>query len=249
VSAVQADILRLQEVTRAPQASPDWLTHADAERRLDQHSDLFGDVSGLMRGHQAQFCAAMRGTLTDHDGQSWPSEHGSAVWLRRDLAIVAQIQGFAHGSFRADGRGDPPASRAIQALRIIDPATGGAVVVCHLHGLRAPAGKGDNPERAAQAQAMVAAVAAVRQDGDGVILAGDPNLQPDSDTFGVLAGIGLTDLVTTRGHSDTRTSLYAKPARHGDYLLVSAGVQVRRFDVPALPGMSDHRPLVLDLDL
>jgi hypothetical protein len=47
-----------------------------------------------------------------------------------------------------------------------------------------------------------------------VVVCGDVNLLPDSETFDVLAEIGLTDLV---GAADTRTSRYPKPVRHASY--------------------------------
>lgn len=87
----------------------------------------------------------------------------------------------------------------------------------------------------------------MRHPGDAVILAGDLNLTPDSAFFRAAHAAGLTDLVTTRGHTDTRTSLYAKQGRMADYLLVSADIRVAGFDVPAQPKISDHRALVLDI--
>lgn len=249
VPQVGADIWCLQEVTRAPQPGPEWLTYADPERRLDQRADLLADISALLPQHQVQFCPTMRGTLTDATGALHRSEHGNAIWVARDLAIVEQVQRFVHGDFRADGWGLPPAPRNIQVLRLIDPATGRCLVLAHLHGLRDPAGKGDTPARAAQAQAILAAIAQVRRPGDPLVLMGDLNLLPDSATFAVLARIGLTDLVTTRGHTDTRTSLYPKAVRYADYCLVSPEVRVLAFDLPARPEVSDHRPLILDLAL
>jgi endonuclease/exonuclease/phosphatase (EEP) superfamily protein YafD len=78
-------------------------------------------------------------------------------------------------------------------------------------------------------------------------LGGDFNLLPDSATFGRLARLGLRDLVTGSGITDTRTVLYTKPQRHANYLLLRDGVRVARFDVPSDPVVSDHRPLILDV--
>ena len=74
---------------------------------------------------------------------------------------------------------------------------------------------------------------------------GDFNVLPDSRLFDELAELGLADLVTARGFTDTRTSYYGKPNRFADYLLVSAGVTVVDFDVVEAPEVSDHRPLLL----
>jgi endonuclease/exonuclease/phosphatase family metal-dependent hydrolase len=165
------------------------------------------------------------------------------------LAITECLHRFVFGTYRPDGWGPAPVPRNIQVMRLFDPASMRPFIVAHLHGLRDPAGKGDTPDRAAQAQAIIAAIAALRQPDDPVILAGDLNLLPDSASFAVFASIGLTDLVTTRGHRDTRTSLYPKAQRSADYMLVTPGVQVRAFAVPAIPEVSDHRPMVLDFTL
>lgn len=243
-----ADILCLQEVIRAPVPSPDWLRYVDRYRRLDQRADLFGDVCRLLPGHQARFAAVARGGLADAAGRHYPSEHGIGTWVARDLAVSGSFQGFVHGSYRHRGWGAEPVPRAIQIQRIADPASGGSLLYGHFHGLRDPAGKHDTPARAAQTRAVVAALSAMMRPGEPVVLAGDFNLLPDSRFFDAMREIGLSDLVTGRGHDDTRTSLYRKEQRHADYLLVSAEVRVEAFDVPARPEVSDHRPLILDFD-
>ena len=151
-----------------------------------------------------------------------------------------------HGSYRHDGWGAEPVPRAIQIHRIADPSSGRSGVFAHFHGIRDPDGKQDTPERSVQAKAVVDAITMMRRPGEPVVLAGDFNLLPDSTTFSAFSAIGLVDLVTTGGFSDTRTSLYAKSQRYADYLLVSEQVKVEAFDVPATPEVSDHRPLVLD---
>jgi endonuclease/exonuclease/phosphatase family metal-dependent hydrolase len=76
------------------------------------------------------------------------------------------------------------------------------------------------------------------------VVCGDLNLLPDSETFGVLAGLGLADLV---GECGTRTSRYRKPVRHASYLLVSDPGAVARFEILTKPEVSDHRALLLDI--
>jgi endonuclease/exonuclease/phosphatase family metal-dependent hydrolase len=130
------------------------------------------------------------------------------------------------------------------ALRLVEPGTTRAVTVVHLHGLRDRHGKADTPERRAQAQRIADLVQDVRGPGDLVVVCGDLNLLPDSETFDILASIGLVDLV---GTADTRTSRYPKPLRHASYVLVSDPEAVARFDILIEPEMSDHRALVLEV--
>ncbi|MEM6823694.1 MAG: endonuclease/exonuclease/phosphatase family protein [Pseudomonadota bacterium] len=246
---VRADILCLQEMIRAPLPSPEWLEYKDPNRRLAQRANLFADVCAMLPSHQAHFAAAARGPLYDRSGAAHASEHGLAAWVRMDLAITEVFQGFAFGSYRCFGWGDEPVPRAIQIHRIASPDTGRTLVFAHFHGIREASGKSDTPARAAQTQAVADALEAQLRPGEPAILAGDFNLLPESAFFATMSDLGLTDLVTTRGHTDTRTSLYAKPQRFADYLLVNREVSVEAFDVPGEPEVSDHRPLILDLVL
>lgn len=246
LETLAADVLCLQEVTRRLAPGPGWLRYADPYRALDQRADLYADVSARLPAHQPRFAPAARGWLEDDAGRPHPSEHGIAQWVAPDLAIAGQWQGFVHGSFRVGGWGEEPVPRAAQITRVATSG-GRSALVGHVHGLRDPSGKGDTPERRAQWRALADAVQAMRREGEPVALLGDLNVLPGSEAFDILGAIGLADLVTARGHDDTRTSLYEKPQRHANYCLVSQDARVLSFDVPAAPEVSDHRPLVLHL--
>ncbi len=243
-----ADILCLQEVTRAPVPSPDWLHYSDPNRRLAQRADLFRDVSRLLPEHVGHFAPATRGMLRTEDGRHVPSEHGIAVWVRRHLALSHLVQDFVWGAFRADGWGAEPVPRALQMGRIDGLAGNGSVAFAHFHGLRHPAGKADTPERRAQSARLVSHLGGFAKPGEPLILAGDFNVLPDNPMFAELAALGLRDQIAAHGVNDTRTSLYAKPQRFADYLLSTPAVHIRSFDVPAEPEVSDHRPLILSFD-
>jgi endonuclease/exonuclease/phosphatase family metal-dependent hydrolase len=110
--------------------------------------------------------------------------------------------------------------------------------------LRDPLGKADTPARRGQAERLAALVRRIRGPRDLVVMCGDFNVLPDSETFEILAEAGLVDLV---GTADTRTSHYPKAGRHAGYLLVSDVSAVERFAVLAEPEVSDHRALLLDI--
>ncbi len=134
--------------------------------------------------------------------------------------------------------------RIAHAVRVVDRDYNQTIRVIHLHGLRDPLGKGDTPARRAQAERLVTLVNAGRSGGDFVVLCGDLNLLPSSETFDLLAAVGMVDLV---GTADTRTSLYPKPLRHASYLLVSDADVVQHFEIVAAPEVSDHRALIADV--
>jgi hypothetical protein len=234
-------------VTRAPLRSPPWLRYRDPFRELDERSNLFADVSRCLPSHQPWFAPATRGALFDANGRDWSSEHGIACWIAPRLAVTERVQGFVHGRFRRDGWGEEPVPRTMQVMRVEDPATGRTVAVGDLYGLRYPQGKGDVPARAIQARRARALVDALAGPGEGIVLGGDLKILPGAETFGILAGAGLHDLVQASGIEDTPTRLYDKDERHADYMLVNDAVQVLSFHVPAEPVLSDHRFMSLTI--
>ena len=125
LSEVGPDILLMQEVTRAPEPSPDWLEYRDDWRRLAQRADLFGDVAARLPGRQAVFAPAARGPLTGPDGRVHRSEHGLAAFFAPRLAIVEQAQVFIEGSFRPQGWAPEPEPRVMQLFRVLDPERAG----------------------------------------------------------------------------------------------------------------------------
>ncbi|GAA4124348.1 endonuclease/exonuclease/phosphatase family protein [Aminobacter aganoensis] len=246
ISAADPDVFCLQEATGTPGSTSPWLVYRDGGGELLQRANLFAEVARALPGHQAFFCPAARGPLFDGD-QAIPSEWGLATFVRRSLPIVGQVQGFIHGAFSANGFGDHPRSRNAHAVRLHDHATGRTTVVVHLHGLRELNGKGDTPARDAQTTRLIELIGRLRQEGDGLVVCGDFNVLPDSRMLAALSDIGLTELVTRHGFTDTRTSFYSKAPRYADYMLVSDDIDVCRFEVVEEPEVSDHRALLLEI--
>ena len=239
-----ADVLCLQEVTRTPGLGGQT-EFSDGERTLPQRANLFDDVRRLLPDHQATFLASDAGPVTGEDGSVHRQDFGLAVFVTETIPVVAHQSSFVHGSFVDHVEWaieDRP--RIAQAVRLVDRRARRTVTVVHTHGLRDPGGKGDNPARTAQAERLTELTASTREASDLVVVCGDLNLLPDSETFAILGSIGLTDLVRER---DTRTSSYPKPLRHANYLLVSDVDAVVAFDAPATPEVSDHRALILDI--
>ena len=121
------------------------------------------------------------------------------------------------------------------------------ITISQMHGLRDLAGKMDTPERAEQARKLLEVTLGVADESDPTIICGDFNVEPDSESFRILAEAGLKDLVIANGFTSTRNSLYKKPGRFADYMLVNDAVRVRSFDVIMSPDVSDHCQLVLEI--
>jgi endonuclease/exonuclease/phosphatase family metal-dependent hydrolase len=239
-----AHIVCLQEVTRTPGLTG-WTRFDDGERTLPQRADLFDDVRVALPRHQAIFVASDSGPVHDDAGGRHRQEFGLATLVGEQLPVVGVDSAFVHGQFVDHVEwtvADRP--RIALAVRTVDRAAGRSVWVVQVHGLRDPVGKADTPARRRQAERLAELVRRIRAPHDLMVVCGDFNLLPDSETFAVLAELGLTDLV---GAADTRTSHYRKPVRHASYLLVSDVTAVERFEILAEPEVSDHRALILDI--
>ncbi|MDQ6433037.1 endonuclease/exonuclease/phosphatase family protein [Mesorhizobium sp. LHD-90] len=246
LATADADVVCLQEVPRAPGRTPDWLIYRDRSVELQQRSNLFAEIAAVLPDHDSAFFPTSRGELIGSDGPVWV-EFGIATYLRKSLPVIGQAAGFVHGSFSPHAFGDHPRPRNAHCLRVFDYAAGHAVTIAHLHGLRTMDGKGDNAERDAQAAALASLIRSVWPGGERLVVCGDLNVLPGGGIFRVLGQFGLTDLVTSRGFSGTRTSLYRKPERFADYMFVTPDIRVLSFDVIRQPEVSDHCPLLLDL--
>lgn len=246
VRAASPDVLCLQEVVHTPATEKAWLDYRDGDHILPQRANFFRDIADTLPDHVPTFCPAAQGDLWDGD-HVIPSQWGLATFVRKSYPIVGQIQAFVHKRFSADGYGDHPRSRNAHAVRLFDFAQNSPVCVIHTHGLRDLKGKMDTPERVAQANRLADLVRAIAIPGDRIALCGDLNVEPDSQTFDILADLGLRDLVTGRGHTGTRTSHYKKPGRFADYMLVNDVVEVKRFEIVTDPEVSDHCPLLLEI--
>lgn len=244
LAGVDADVICLQEVARTPASSSDWLVYRDHGVELQQRANLFEEIGAVLPGHDGFFAPTARGDLFDGD-RAVPSEFGLATFVRKPLTVIGQAQDFVHGSFSPDGWGAHPRARNAHCLRLFNHADGFSIIIAQMHGLRDVAGKGDTPARDAQTQALIALIRRIWRGGERLVVCGDFNVLPNSAMFSALAGLGLTDLVTSRGHMDTRTSYYEKPGRFADYMLVTPDVDVVTFDAVAQPEVSDHRALLL----
>jgi exonuclease III len=247
---VDADVYCLQEVYNAPVPMPEWLIYPkeDAWDGEKVRPNLYREISEVLPEHRGMYFPAARGFLHDGGKTEYPIEYGIATFVRKPIPIIGECMDFVYSEFRHWGYGDPPLSRNAHCVRLYDYEKDKPVTIAHMHGLWEKRGKLDTDIRETQAHAFASLISDVACDGDDVIACGDWNVLPTSCTFDILKKLWLRDLVVGGGHTDTRTSHYTKNPRYADYMMVSPGVRVTKFEIPAQPEVSDHRPLVLDCE-
>lgn len=131
--------------------------------------------------------------------------------------------------------------RNLQYVEIVDQNTR-TFTVCNFHGLWNGKGKTDSEDRILQSKRIIDFV----QSRSGkVVVVGDFNLLPDTESIALLERAGMRNLVREYGVTSTRTPLYIKPEKFADYAFVTGSVAVKEFSV--LPDVvSDHAPIFLD---
>ncbi len=106
-------------------------------------------------------------------------------------------------------------------------------------------GKGDSNDRIKQSQNIINFLSTKKD--RKIILTGDFNLSPQTESLQLFEDFGLENLITRFAITDTRTSLYEKENRFADYTFVSKDITVNEFTV--LPDeVSDHAPLYLEIN-
>lgn len=183
--------------------------------------------------------------LPDHEPYFRPSflEHyGLCMFVRKGIAVLEDGDVFVH-----EERGFMPPEEEVglhaRNLQYVMIETNGKqCTVMNFHGLWNGKGKSDCTERLEQSDRIVEFI---KGRAEPVVLCGDFNLTPGTESLKKIEVSGLRNLISEFGITSTRTSLYTKSERYADYAFVSPEIAVNEFKV--LPDeVSDHAALYLD---
>ena len=180
-------------------------------------------------GTFAARCPAMRRpSARRSEGVLWdgetaiPRDGGWPPFVDQSLPVIAQAQDFVfqvllgHG-----GYGDHPRSRSAHGVRVYDLRSNRTICVTHMARAARSQRQGRHAAAAGAGAPAPRIVAPHLQPEDLVVICGDFNVEPGSETLRLLEASGLTELVTIGGlpARGPRTM----PSREGsaDYMLVS----------------------------
>lgn len=167
--------------------------------------------------------------------------YGLVMFVKKDIEIFGEGEIIIHENPDYPGKG-PTHQRNLQWLEC--RLQGERCMIINTHFLWNGAGKTDSPQRIQQSHRAKDFLDTV---DIPKIFCGDLNLRPDTESIKVLEE-NMRNLIKDYGITSTRTSLYPKPERFADYILISRDVIVHDFTV-LKEEVSDHAALQLEFSL
>lgn len=169
-------------------------------------------------------------------GGGW---YDNAMYVRKDITILDRGSLFTDNSDGFD-----VGIAAFMTLQLSDVE----LTICNVHGVPRPGYKLDTPDRLYQSKKLLDTF----KDNEAVIIGGDFNLLPHTQSVQTFVQHGYQNLVTDFEIKTTRNRIsYEKYPDaiqyYADYAFVSPAIKVIDFVVPS-DLVSDHQPLELTFD-
>ncbi len=226
------DIFCLQEIWSAPYID---LEGAPAGGLKIDHSKImvygFQEISTLLSDFTPYF--------RPHHGDNY----GLLMLVKKGIEVNVEGEVFVHKYKGYIPKGD--LGRNARNIQFVTTEfKGSPLTVINFHGLWNGEGKGDSEDRLEQSNKIKEFIETL---SGNVVLCGDFNLLPDTQSIKILEAAGLRNLIKEHSITSTRTSLYTKPEKFANYTFVSKGLEVKEFKV--LPDeVSDHSPLFIEIE-
>jgi len=208
----------------------------------DEHvcPDLLGKMATVLPEHIGFFA----------DWEDNPDRMSIAFFVRADIPLEAVNEQVVYVPQEPKEHGSAVISpRKLQYLTVLShDADKPVLTVVHYHGLWEGNSKDDTPERIEQSRTLYRFLEPILSP---VILCGDFNVHPGTESYRILRERFDKELVVDRGWPGTRTPLYRHFREKGfipyaDYCFVTGDVAVEDFRVMG-DLASDHAALLLDV--
>lgn len=226
------DVFCLQEVWSAPYREFEGLAAGGVPI---EHSRIM--YQGLHR---------ITETLPEHVPLFFPlfgDNYGLLMLIKKGIEILDQKTVYVYKDRDYVSAGDiGDHGRALQSVTL--KTSNGPMTVMNFHGLWNGQGKGDSADRLLQSKNIVDFL---KTFSTPLVLCGDFNLHPDTESISIIEESGLRNLITDYHITTTRSHFYTKAETFADYIFVSPELTVRQFSV--LPdAVSDHLALFLSFE-
>lgn len=196
--------------------------------------DLFSEIGDVLSSYKKVFAPA------DSDG-----DYGLAIYFKKKLFAIDDRNIIIHDKeeyFPGLKFAAPRRNLQYITLQTEDHQK---LTIANFHGLWSDQGKNDSEDRLLQSEKIIEFLKNLK---DPVVLGGDFNLNPGTESIKKFEDFGLRNLVVEHGVTTTRTPFCTKKDKFADYIFVSRGITVQDFKV--LPDeVSDHAPLCVTITL
>lgn len=234
----KVDMFCLQETWHINQSDEVIKKHAEGL--------LEGAIVGgtVLKGMMTDLFPRVDDILTDYNGFFRPhygNHYGLSMFIHKNVKLIKEDDVFVYKHREFIPTGDVGChARNIQYATIQTPV--GLRTVINFHGLWNGKGKTDTPDRLEQSDRIIEFI---KQIPHSVIICGDFNLLPDTESLKKFEHRGLKNLIKELNITSTRTSFYKKPEKFADYMFAGQDVKVNEFKL--LPEeVSDHLAMFLD---
>lgn len=221
------DIFCFQEVYHRADgkfANVKWVDNGTNTQLFDHLKKLLPNYVGIFRPHFEDF---------------W----GLAFFIKKDIPIITEGEKFVYYKESVEEERKGKTSKNVQY--VLTEVNGKKVTIVNFHGLYNGNGKTDSESRIAQSKEIVSFL----KDAEGeIVFCGDFNLRPDTQSIKIIEDFGLKNLIKEYDVKATRTSLYKKEEKFADYIFLSNGIVVNKFEVLS-DEVSDHNAIQLDFDV
>lgn len=205
--------------------------------------NILNDLRTTLKDFQGYFAKTFSGydmiKIVDFD-----LDFGIAIFVKKSIPVIFHEETFIHyvkrGVIKRENYFET--SRSLQSIQF--KLNNKTFNVYNLHGLWIPdifGGKGDSEKRIRQSRTIEHFV---QQHKGEKIVAGDFNLNPDTESLKILEN-NFRNLIKEYSIPTTRSALYTRKFKFADYILVSPEVKVIDFQVPDVV-ISDHLPMILE---
>jgi endonuclease/exonuclease/phosphatase family metal-dependent hydrolase len=186
----------------------------------------------LLGGYERHYAQRLHGT-----NGSW---YANIIYVRKGIDIVSKGVLF---------NGDTQGHEVGLAIHATLQVNGSSVTVCAIHGQPYPGDKLDSHARLYQSQVLLETF----NGKESVIIGGDFNLLPQTDSIRVFSKSGYRDLIEEYAIKTTRNHItfeqYPDDIQYyADYIFVTPDLTVTGFVVPT-EIVSDHQPLELHISI
>lgn len=191
------------------------------------NKNLFNDISNVLNNHKSIFCPI-------HD-----TSFGLAIFVKNDLKIElsGSIEIYKNENYDPEDIYNDHGRR----LQWVKLSNGFHILNIHGHWTM---DKADNDLRIKQSKIITDFIKSL--DNKKIILCGDFNLSPNTQSIQNIEDAGMTNLIKKYNIESTRTELFVHSEKHADYIFTSKDIDEKDFKVLPL-NISDHATLLLEI--